>query len=176
MAHSADSLGKVLCTAIIQVIAINRGNNHMAEPQFCNRISHAPRFKNIKCIRAPGRNVAKRTTTGTDFPHDHHCCVPLAPTLTDIWATRLFTDSNQLIVAHNIPRFFITFTDGGFYADPIRLARLCIIGAMRLFGMAFLGDIQITHFNLPIAVRGSFNILLTKRKEIRSEIRYVIIA
>jgi hypothetical protein len=127
----------MLGTAILDIVAIHRSDDNVVQTKFGNRIRHATRFKDIQGLwRFASRDIAKRAGPRTDFAHNHHGRVPLAPAFANIWAPRLFADGYQFVAAHNLAGFFVSRACGRFDANPIGLARLCVIWLMGLFRMA----------------------------------------
>ena len=143
--YGADRLGKMLGPAILKVIAVNAGDHHMFEAKLLHRIRHTPRLERVKRIRPPGGDITEGAAPRADLPHDHHRRMTLAPAFTGIGASRLFTDGDELVLAHDLVGCAIPLARRRLDANPARLLRLCIVGAVRLFGVALLGDLEITH-------------------------------
>ena len=99
MADRADCHGEMLGTAIFQIVAVDRGDHHMVQPQFRHRMRHPARLEGVQSLRPAGRHVAKRAAARAYLAHDHHGGVALRPAFADIGAARLFADRHQLFVA-----------------------------------------------------------------------------
>ena len=123
----------------------------MVQPQFLHRIRHAARLERIQRLRAAGGDIAKGSAPFADLAHDHHGGVALAPAFAGIGAAGLFAYCHQLVFAHDITGAFVALGSGGFYANPVGLARLGVIGLVRLFRVALLGTFEITQGGVPIA-------------------------
>ena len=108
--------------AIGQVIAVNRGDHDVLQPQL--RRSHGGmfRFQRINAARHPGLDVAERTGAGANVTQDHHRGVFLGPAFADIGASRLFANRVQPQIAHQLAGFAIALAGRRFDPDPVRLA------------------------------------------------------
>ena len=145
----ADGLGKMFGPAIRQVVAVHRGDDHVVQTQLLHGIGHATRLERIQRVRPAGGDVAEGAAAGADVAHDHHGGVTLAPAFAGIGATRLFADRHQLVFAHDAAGFVIPVAGWCLHPDPAWLLRLGIVRAMRLFGMALFGYLEVTQRFFP---------------------------
>ena len=136
--------------AIVQIVAVHRGDDHMFQAQLADRMGHLAGFKRVQRLRLAGRDIAKGAAARADLAHDHHGRVTLAPAFADIWAARLFADGHQLLRLQNIARLLVALGRGGLDADPKRFLRLLLIGAMCLLGVALIGQLEIAQRNFPL--------------------------
>lgn len=133
MAYGADGPGDMLGPAIGQIIAIHRGDDHMAQAQFLDRRRNPAGFERVQRIGTAGGHIAERTAPRADLAHDHHGCVPLGPTFADIGAGRFFADRCQIVIPHQTPGFVIRGVFDLLLANPFRFARDDTVGLLGLF-------------------------------------------
>ena len=139
--------------AIGDIITVHRGDDHMVQPQFLDRIGHAARFKDIQRLgRFAGGNVAKGTGAGANFAHDHHGGMALGPAFAHIRATCLFANGHQFMFTHNVAGGFIAFGGRGLDPDPIGFLGLRRIRAALFFRMTLGRNLQIAwgHVFAPV--------------------------
>ena len=77
MAHGADCLREMFSTPSVRSSRSTDVITTWFKPQFLNRIRNPTWFKRIQFIGPPRGDITERATAGTNFPHDHHGCVPL---------------------------------------------------------------------------------------------------
>ena len=143
MADGPNSLRKMFSAAILQIIAVNRSDHHMAQLQPGHGISHAAGFEHIKRLRLACCYVAKRAAARADLAHDHHGGVTLVPAFAQVGAPSLFADGRYLVCAHNLQRFVVARTGPRLDADPVRFRQPWSFGAARLFRVALVGNGQV---------------------------------
>ena len=93
----ADGLGEVFGPAIVQIVAVHRGDDHMFQTQLADRMGHLARLKRVQRLRLARRDIAKGAAARAYLAHDHHGGVALAPAFADIGAARLFADRDQFL-------------------------------------------------------------------------------
>lgn len=135
-AYGRDDVRKMPRAAVLEVITVHRGNDHMTQAELGHCVRHTLRFVLIERMGQTGGHVAERTGAGADLAHDHHGGMALGPALPNIGAGRFLTHRHELVVAHQLARLMIDRMTGRLHTDPVRLARNRIIRAMRLFRMA----------------------------------------
>ena len=146
MAYGAYRLGEMIGAAVLDIVAVDRGNDDVIQSQFLDSMGHAPRFERVQRLgRLAGGNVAERTGAGTDLAHDHHGRVALAPAFSHIRAAGLFADRYQSVLAHDLGSLAITGRGRCLDANPGRFLRLGVVGAMRLLRVALGGYLEIAH-------------------------------
>ena len=156
LADRADRLSKMLRTAIVHVVPVDRRDDDVVQPQFLHRIRNAPRLEHVQRFgRLAGCDVAERAGTGADLAHDHHGRMALRPAFPDIGTTRLLADRHQFMLAHDLSCLPVTFANGRLDANPGRFLRLRIIRPPGLFGVTFGGDLQVAHPRSPRVVPSS---------------------
>src|SRR5471030_3482693 len=70
-ADSGDTVGKVLSTAITQVITVHGGDHHVAQTHIGDGLCQFFRFVSVRCRRATVGDVAEWATAGTNRAEDH---------------------------------------------------------------------------------------------------------
>ena len=118
IANGVNRIGEMLRPAIIQIIAVNAGNHHMAQPQLGHGLSNIGRFRGIKRQRHAGGDVAKGASAGAGFAHNHKSGVLLFPALADIRACSLFAYGDEIVFLHNGARLGISGRAWRFSAYP----------------------------------------------------------
>src|SRR6056297_2880965 len=144
-ADRADRHGEMLRPAILEVVAVHGRDDDMVQAELLDRVCDAPRLEQVEILRPPRGHVAEGAAAGAYLAHDHHGGVALGPAFAGVGTARLLADRHQLVLSHDLVRLAITLANGGLYPDPAGLFRLGIVGAMRLFGVTFLGQFQIAH-------------------------------
>ena len=141
MPDRADGLRKVFCTAVLDIVSINRSDNHMVQSQRFNRMRDATRLERVKIFGRLARcNVAKGASARADLAHDHHGRVTLAPAFADVWTARFFANGDKLVVAHDLGRVLIAFSAGRFYTDPVGFFRLRTVRTPLFFRVPLFWD------------------------------------
>ncbi len=142
MADGADGLGEVLGAAVVDVVAVDRGDDDVVEAELGDGVGDAPGLEGVEGVGAAGRDVAEGAAAGADLAHDHHGGVALAPALADVGAARLLADRHQAVLADGVAGALVAGGDRGLDADPVGLALARGLGAVGLLGVAFAGDLR----------------------------------
>ena len=79
----------MLGAAIGEIVAIDRGDHDMGEPEFEGGFRDVFRFRGIERAGHAGLDVAEGAGAGAGVAHDHEGGVLLVPALADIRAARL---------------------------------------------------------------------------------------
>ena len=150
--HRPDRLGDMLGPAILKVIAVDRGDHHMVQPQLLDRHRDPARLEHVQLLRPPRRDVAERAAPRADLAHDHHGRVTLAPAFPDVRAAGLLADRRQTVLAHDPAGPEIALTTRRLHPDPVRLAQNRRIRLVRLLRMPLrpVAEIPFRHLVLPI--------------------------
>ena len=136
-ADGVDHVGEMLRAAISEVVAVDRGDDHVLETELLHRLGDAFGLVRIERLRQAGLHVAEGAGAGAGVAHDHEGGVLLLPALADIGAARLLADRHELVLAHDPVGLGPFGRAGRLDADPVGLALLNgLIGPMRLFRMA----------------------------------------
>src|SRR3954468_12399639 len=126
--------------AVGEVVAVDRGDDDVGEAHLGHRTRHALRLAAIERGGDAGGDVAERAGAGADLAHDHEGGVLLFPALADIGAARLLADGDQAMRLDDLAGLGVAGGPRRAHADPVRLLEHGLVGAMRLFRMAWPGD------------------------------------
>ena len=81
--------GEMAGAAVVEIVAVDRGDDDVLETEFADRLGDAPRLMRVDEVGAAGRDVAEGAGAGAHRAEDHYGGVPLLPALADIRAGRL---------------------------------------------------------------------------------------
>ena len=123
-ADRADHGGEMRGAAVGKIVAIDRGDDHMGQPELGHRLGDVLRLCGIERARQPGLDVAEGAGAGAGVAHDHEGGVLLLPALADIRAAGLLADGVQAVGPHDLAGRGIAGRDRRPDPDPVRLARL----------------------------------------------------
>ena len=82
-----------------EVVAVDRGDHGVLEPQLGEDLGHALRLVLVHRQGAAGGHVAEATRAGADVAQDHDRERPVVPALTDVGAARALADGVELQLA-----------------------------------------------------------------------------
>lgn len=91
LADLLDAVGEVLGTAVAQIVAVHRGDDHVFQPHLLDGECQLLRLVRIQRQRAAVGHVAEGATTGADGPHDHEGGGAVVEALGQVGAGGLFT-------------------------------------------------------------------------------------
>ena len=150
--NGGDGLGEMLSPAIIKVVTVYRGDDNMAQRQFCHSRADIFRFMRIKKVRPSGSHVAESASTGADRSEDHHGRMFLRPAFADVGTSRLLAHGDEVVLAHQRAGLGIFGRYRCLYAKPFRAARLRPVRITALFGMALgaLACVDLRHACLSV--------------------------
>ncbi len=117
-----DHLDELRCTAVGQVVAIDRGDDDMLQAELGRRLGSMFGLERIDRARHSRLDVAKGAGPRADIAEDHYRGVLLGPAFANIGARRLFADGVEVEVAHQLARLRKTGAAGRFHANPVGLA------------------------------------------------------
>ena len=123
-------------TAVVEIVAVDRGDHHMGEPELGNRGADILGLVGAKRPRQPGLHIAEGAGARAGVAHDHHGRVRLLPALADVGAAGLLAHRVQAMRAHDVARRLVAGAGGRLDANPGRLAQQLAVRPVRLFGMA----------------------------------------
>ena len=133
LADRMDHVGEVLRAAIVEVVAVDRGDDDMRQPHLGDRLADIVRLVRIERPRHAGGDVAEGAGARADVAHDHEGRVLLVPALADVRAARLLADRDEVVRLHDLARFLVAARYRRLDADPVRLAQHLLVGPVRLF-------------------------------------------
>lgn len=155
-ANEGDTLRKMRGSAILEVIAVNAGDDHMLEAELAHRFGKVLRLMWVEFIGRTRRDVAKRAGTGAHTAQNHHRGVAFAPAFANVGASRFFAYGVELVFAHEVARIQIPLALRRFHANPIGLWQ---------FLVGRLGDVEVfSHKAYLIAIikKASASLILTR--------------
>ena len=79
---------KCVGAAVRQVVAVDRGDHHVLQPQLFDRIGDVLRLERIERGRQAGGDIAEGAGPRADLAHDHHGGVLLATSTRRCWGSR----------------------------------------------------------------------------------------
>ena len=135
-ADGANDIGEVLRPAIGKVVAVDRGDDDMAEAHLLDRMGDAGRLTRVECRRNAGGDVTEGAGTRADLAHDHEGGVLLVPALADIGAAGLLAHRHQFVRTHDLARFRIALGYRRLDANPVGLTQHFLVRPMGLLGVA----------------------------------------
>ena len=136
VADRPDDGREMAGAAIVEVVAVDRGDHDMVQAELAHRLGDMRRLVRIDQVRPSGRDVAEGAGTGAHAAQDHHRGVLLLPALADVGAGRLLADGVELEAAHQRAGLVIFRRDRRLDPDPVRLAQGRAVRARRLLGVA----------------------------------------
>src|SRR3546814_13665752 len=71
LARLLDAGREVSGTAVLQIVAIDAGDDHVTQAHVADRLGEMARLVGIQRIRPAVRNIAERAATCADVAHDH---------------------------------------------------------------------------------------------------------
>ena len=122
-AQRVDHLDELARTAVGQVVAVDRGDDDVAEPHLRRSDCGMFGFERVNRARHPGLDVAESTGTGAGVAQDHHRRVLFGPAFADVRARRLFAHGVEVQFAHQLARFGVARAGRRLDANPVGLAR-----------------------------------------------------
>ena len=135
-ADRADGLGKMLGAAVGEIVAIDRGDHDMGEPELEGRFRDVLRLARIERAGHAGLDVAEGAGAGAGVAHDHEGGVLLVPALADIRAARLLAHRDEAVFLDDVAGVGIAARGRRAHADPVRLRRRQRVRPVHLFRVA----------------------------------------
>ncbi|MCY1183855.1 hypothetical protein D9M73_245060 [compost metagenome] len=108
LADFAQAIDEVLGTAIAQVVAVHRGDDHILQAQVGDSDGQVLRLIHIQRLGPTVADITERAAPGADVAHDHERGRTAGETLAQVRAGGLFADAVQLVLAQQRldPRHF----------------------------------------------------------------------
>ena len=127
-AYGADAIGEMTRAAVTQIVAIDRGDDDVAQAHVADRAGELGRFERIGRVRTAMRDVAERTAPRAHLAEDHEGRRALAEALVDVRARGFLADRDEPVLA----QLGLELGDGiagrNAHADPRRLAQQRCLG------------------------------------------------
>ena len=162
-----NHLGEVCRSAVVEIVAIDRCDDHVPQSQLAHRLGDIARFVRIEGAGFTGGDVAEGAGPRADLAHDHESRVLLLPTFADVGARRLFAHGGEPVLAHQPLGLGIFRRVRRTHSYPVRLASDRVVGPVRLFRMS-LGAAQ-----GKLVVRSVHDALDMERPAVRRQYRLV---
>ncbi len=124
LADRQDRLDEMLRAAVVEIVAVDRGDDDMLEAELGDRIGDVLRLVRIERAGHAGAHIAEGAGTRAGVAHDHHGGVFLRPALADIGAAGLLAHGDQAVRLDDLARFLIDRRSAGANAYPVRLAQI----------------------------------------------------
>jgi hypothetical protein len=134
-ADGANRLRKMLRAAVGEIVAVDRGNDHMGEPELEGRLRDMFRLGGVERAGHAGLDVAERASPRAGVPHDHEGSVLLVPALADIRAAGLLAHRDKAVLFHDSAGVGIAARVRRAHPDPVRFRRRQRIRPVHLFGV-----------------------------------------
>ncbi len=99
-----DGLGEMLRPAIVEIVAVDRGDDDVRQAEGCHRLADTLRLVAIEQIGPSGRDIAKSAGAGAHPAEDHDRRVLLLPAFADVRAGGFLADGIEMQLAHQPPR------------------------------------------------------------------------
>ena len=122
-ADAANDQGKDRGAAVLALIAVDAGDDRMAQFHGLHGLGDAFRLEQIQRPRAPVLDVAEAAGAGADIAHHEEGGGARAPALAHVGAHRLFADGVQCLGAHQPAQPLDPFPAGRAHLDPFRPAQ-----------------------------------------------------
>ena len=132
-ADGADGLREMLGAAVGEIVAIDRGDHDMGEPELEGRFRDMLRLRCIERAGQAGLDVAEGAGAGAGVAHDHEGGVLLVPALADVRAARLLAHRDEAVFLDDVAGVGIAARGRRAHADPVRLRRRQRIRPVHLF-------------------------------------------
>ena len=113
----------MLGAAIAQVVAIHRGDHHVAQFHVMDGLRQVRRFLLVQRRRPAVTDIAKRAAPRAHVAHDHECRGAVAKTFGEIGATGFLAYGVQVLIAQHGLDFCNRIRGRRLDPDPWRLAQ-----------------------------------------------------
>ncbi len=122
-ADGTDNLREMFGAAIGEIVAIDRGDDDVGEPELEGRFRDMLRLRHIERAGHAGLDVAERAGPGAGVTHDHEGGVLLVPALADVRAAGLLAHRDEAVLLDDLARVGIAAGIRRADPDPVRLRR-----------------------------------------------------
>src|SRR5439155_22635976 len=120
-ADGADAVYEVLRTAVAQVVAVDTGDDDVAQVQRGNRLREIERFLRVERQRTPVADIAEGAAPRAEIAHDHERRRALAEAFADVRARGLFAHRVQAVLAQDLLDLGKARRRWRAHADPVGL-------------------------------------------------------
>ena len=126
----ADGLGKGPGAEVREIVAIDRGEDHVAELHAGAGLGDACGFSRVKLGGPPVGDGAVGTVPCADVTQDHEGGGAVFPALADVWAAGLLADGVEVELPHQLLEMQVIRPARGAHLEPARLALGQGVGAV----------------------------------------------
>ena len=134
LADLLDAVGEVLGTAVTQIVAVHRGDDHVFQPHLLDGECQLLRLLGIQRQRAAVSHVAEGAATGADGTHNHEGGGAVVEALRQVGAGGLFTYRVQLVLAQGaLDMLDLLARRRQLDPHPVRLAQHFLVGIRHEF-------------------------------------------
>ena len=135
-ADGADGGGEMRGAAVVEIVAVDRRDDDVIEPQLRHRLRDVVGLACIERARQSGLDVAERAGARAGVAHDHHGGVAPGPALGDVGAARLLAHRDEAVLAQDRARLGeLRRGRRHLHPDPVRLAQHRRVGLVGLLGV-----------------------------------------
>src|SRR5207248_9116866 len=106
--------------AVAQVVAVDAGDDRMAQAELRHRLGHAQRLTEVELHRASGGDRAKAAGARAGVAQDHEGRRAPVPAVEDVGAAGLLANRVQALFAHELLELLVILTLVHAHADPFR--------------------------------------------------------
>ena len=89
------------CAPIEKVVAIDRGDDHIAKFEFLDRLRKMRRLQEVGRFWLPMCHITEGAAPCANIPQNHEGSRPFGETFREVWARCLLADAVKLIFAEN---------------------------------------------------------------------------
>src|SRR5208337_3242297 len=114
----ADDGSEMSGPAIVEVVTVDGGDDHMLQPELRRCQSNAGGLTRVKCAGQPRFDIAECAGARACVAHDHEGCVLFFPTFPYVRASRLLAHSVQSMSTHDRARLGIAFRERRLDPNP----------------------------------------------------------
>ncbi len=97
-ADGFDAVGKMLCAAVAQVVAVDRGDDDVTQVHGFDGFCEVFRFVGVEHVGAAVSHIAERAAAGADVAHNHEGRRAFAETFADVWAGGFFANGMHFLL------------------------------------------------------------------------------
>ena len=95
----ADAVGEVAGPVIAQVVAVDGGNDHVAQSECGHRVRQLPRFRRVRRLGPAVGHVAEGAAAGAEVAEDHEGRGAVTEALAQVRALGLLAHRRQTLLA-----------------------------------------------------------------------------
>ena len=117
-AHRGDHLDEVAGTTVWEIVAVHRGDHHMAQPHQSHGLCQMIRLIWVKRLGAAMGHITETAAPRADVTHDQECGRALGKAFAQVGAARLLADRVQVVAAQQRLELHHFRVQRGAHPDP----------------------------------------------------------